>query len=183
MMRFRLWLIGIAMFPILVCAVNIGILPDERTRAMQTDADDKTFRSPFRYVIASNEIDDRFNEKSRGIDVVMDRKAFSEQNLKLLYQLLAKRFPIPYDMTVFCYTDLEDIPTPEERDGPISTPPEGPGLRTTTRVSAKMAGHPHPLAVFLRNEANECIRYKYFPTPKSMPGEWVLRPYIPEQKK
>ena len=175
-----MWLLGTAMFPILVCAVNIGVLPDERTRATQTDANDKTFRSPFRYVIASNEIDD----KERGIDVVMERKAFSEQNLKLLYQLLANRFPIPYDMTVFCYTDLEDIPTPEERDGPISTPPEGPGPRTTTRrASAKMAGHPQPLAVFLRNEANECIRYRYFPTPKSKPGEWVLRPYIPEQKK
>jgi len=54
--------------------------------------------------------------KSRGVDVLLDPKSFSEENLKQLFAMLSKRFPEPAKLIVNVYTDLEDIMTPEEGD-------------------------------------------------------------------
>jgi len=77
------------------------------------------FRSPFRYVIVSNKIDPPVNkkdEKRRFVEVLLDKKAFTKENLITLFQLVSKRFPKPSVLFVNVYTDLEDVETPDERD-------------------------------------------------------------------
>lgn len=46
--------------------------------------------------------------------MLLDREAFSEETLKKLFALLSKRFPEPKRMMVEVYTNLKQIPTPEE---------------------------------------------------------------------
>jgi hypothetical protein len=53
-------------------------------------------------------------EFERIVTVLLDREAFSEETLKKLFALLSKRFPEPKRMMVEVYTNLKQIPTPEE---------------------------------------------------------------------
>jgi hypothetical protein len=46
----------------------------------------------------------------------MDHAAFSEANLRVLFDLVSHRFPQPTRFDVFVETSLQDIETPEEKD-------------------------------------------------------------------
>jgi hypothetical protein len=76
------------------------------------------FRSEFRYVILSDEAYYVAGEEdiTRDIRVLMDGKAFSEENLTKLFKLLLKRYPAPDWMDVSVMTSLEQVATPEEAD-------------------------------------------------------------------
>ena len=65
-----------------------------------------------RYVIADNWAD----EDTRHIDIVLDKPCFSEQNLTTVFKLVSARFLAPKIIDIRLFTDMRDIPTPEERD-------------------------------------------------------------------
>ena len=83
--------------------------------------------SSFRYVIIENRLDEDANpgEKRRVVEVLLDRRAFSEKNLRILFQLVSKRFADDDLLDVWVHTSLEQAPTPEERDaGATSEDPD-----------------------------------------------------------
>lgn len=76
----------------------------------------RQFSSPFRYIIFSNltEEDLNLDIPQRRLEILIDKKAFSLQNLKLLFRLQAKRFPLPNRLEIIVHTSLATIETPEE---------------------------------------------------------------------
>lgn len=78
------------------------------------------FRAPFRYVIIAgvSRIEKYRNENpdSAYIEVLMEDKAFNEKNLKILFELLSKRFTEKWGLSVTVYTTLDALYTPEEND-------------------------------------------------------------------
>ena len=91
--------------------------------------DDSKVRSPFRYVIVAgvSRIEKYVNENKESLDleVLMEDKAFNEDNLRCLFQFLSKRFTERPGLAVYVYTTLDVIDTPEENDhrdlkGPVS---------------------------------------------------------------
>jgi hypothetical protein len=96
-----------------------GFAEDNHSPILQEQSRHKPYRSPFRYVIVSNEIinvtgdaEDAF----RHITVLLDERSFSEQTLKELFMLVSKRFLQPSRLEIRVYTNLEQIDTPEEKD-------------------------------------------------------------------
>ena len=77
-------------------------------------------RTPFRYVITRDEVTESTyypqggKFRTRGVNVLLDEKSFSESTLKQLFALISKRFPDPDGLRVTVYTNLEDMMTPEE---------------------------------------------------------------------
>lgn len=78
------------------------------------------FKSPFRYTIVADvtEIQKKVNAMpfDRTIEVLMDPGAFNEKNLRVLFGLLDKRYIDREVLTVYVYTSLSSIRTPEEYD-------------------------------------------------------------------
>jgi len=111
--------------------------------------DRKTSESHFRYVIIENRLDEdtKTEDKRRVVEVLLDKKAFSERNLRLLFQLVSKRFADDELLDVWVHTSLEQAPTPEERDkGGTSEDPD----RSTKRDY---------WAAYLRSTDDEYFRY------------------------
>lgn len=123
-----------------------------------------SYRSPFRYVITSNEIIDgggNPRDSYRSIGVLLDERAFSEETLKELFKLLSKRFPKPMTMEVWVSTNLEQVPTPEEGEaGAMSEAPDNPALDR------------YPSALLIRQDGNELFRYT--PNPPSTETKTVI---------
>ncbi len=120
-------------------------------------------QSPFRYIIIYNEVESGKNVTfpRRTVSVLLDDKAFSEENLIELFKLISIRFPKPKWMHVDVYTSLEQIPTPEEEDFPRISNSEGnPALDT------------HHRAIFYREYGEELIRYN--PDPPSVKMKSVV---------
>lgn len=98
----------------------------------QTDAPSRTEKSPdtrFRYVIVKgvSEIEEFVNSDpdDLSIEVLMEDRAFSEKNLKILFRLLGDRYKSKKALSIDVFTSLDAILTPEENDrqplkGPIS---------------------------------------------------------------
>ncbi|MEZ5427989.1 MAG: hypothetical protein R2747_17085 [Pyrinomonadaceae bacterium] len=103
----------------------------------------------FRYVIFSNLIQEFDDPKlnSRNIGVLIDEKAFSENNLVRLFYMLSKRYPEPEFLDVSVYTNLEQTPTPEEMD------------QGFTSENEDSTGDHYPWAVYIRNDSNEFFNY------------------------
>jgi len=124
--------------------------------------------SSFRYAIVRNEIAKA--RPVRQVWVLMEERAFTEKNLKSLYQLVIKRYPEPYQMDIGVYTSLADVPTPEEADEPGES---------EVKDAPPLSGA--PTAVCVRNDYNEYINF-YYPTPKGQEhGQIVIR--APEKQK
>jgi hypothetical protein len=132
------------------------------------------YRSPFRYVIVSNEIiDGRGNPKDafRYVEVLLDEKAFNEETLRELFKLLSKRFPKPKSMDVSVSTNLEQVDTPEEREaGKISEAPANPTLDR------------YPSALLIRQDDNELFRYTPN-TPSTKMKTVVIKGRDPQERK
>ena len=125
-----------------------GNIPGVWKKSMSQGAD----RAPFRYVIVSNEGEGRRPKRGDGyryVEVLLDERAFSENNLKELFRLVSKRFSTPRALHVQVYTNLEDVETPEEKEkGKISETPFDPNLER------------HHQAFYLRDdEGNEWFTY------------------------
>lgn len=108
------------------------------------------YRSPFRYVIVSNEIEGRrSNQQMRYIEILLDEGAFSASNLKELFKLVSNRFEKPKRLDVQVYTSLSDVETPEERQAPKMSEQRDVG-----------SSEIHPQAFFIRDgEGNEWFSY------------------------
>src|SRR6266849_1835855 len=77
----------------------------------------KHYRSPFRYIIVSNDVrNDGLGpeDAQRSVSILLDEKAFSEATLTELFKLLSKRYADPKWLNVWVYTSLEQVSTPEE---------------------------------------------------------------------
>jgi hypothetical protein len=112
----------------------------------QSDYDSDASRSPFRYVIVSNQFDPALgkgDKNRRFVEVLLDGKSFSKENLIALFKLVSKRFPKPNLLFVNVFTSLEDIETPEERE-------QG----KTSETDDSNAPNQSDLAVFTRNGKN-----------------------------
>ena len=86
-------------------------------------------RSPFRYIIFHHYVNNEDylvdHTKSRSsIEIFLQDKDFNEANLRILFGLVAKRYPAPIVLSVRVYTSIENILTPEEMDMP--RPAHGP---------------------------------------------------------
>ncbi len=143
-------------------------------------------RSAFRYVIIYNDVVDALQEmdpsrtgpKQRFLDILIEERAFTEENLRELYKNLSRRFPDPRLLTVSVVTNLTDTETPEEHDAPRMSEPEGPSPpepgahpRGENAPTPRFIGHPH--AMFIRTDRTEIIRY-WYPTPKGEKEEEIL---------
>jgi hypothetical protein len=119
-------------------------------------------RSPFRYAIVRNAVAKA--QPIRQVGILMEEEAFTEENLRSVYQLVVKRFPEPYQMDIWVYTSLMDVPTPEEVDA---------GGMSEMKNPPRMSGR--PTAVGVRNDYNEYINY-YYRTPEGQKnGKIVIR--------
>jgi len=97
-------------------------------------------RSPFRYAIVFN--DPALNGVGRDLYILMEPAEFDETNLRRLFTLLCQRFRELPGFTAYIETSLQDIPTPEERDGlgyseAPGNPEGGKSPAATIRHSAK----------------------------------------------
>jgi hypothetical protein len=122
-------------------------------------------RSPFRYVIVNNRTIGRSPRRMDGhrlVEVLLDDKAFSEDNLRELFKRVSRRFPAPRVLSVDVYSSLEDVKTPEEREGAqMSEGPDDPRADTYHR------------ALYLRdNSGNEWFSYN--PHPPTRERRWVI---------
>jgi hypothetical protein len=135
-----------------------GELSDAHSRSMQKE--NKQLRSSFRYAIVSNEIVNVTGDAAdafRYVVVLMDQKAFSEENLKELFKLVSARFPTPNRLDVQVYTNLEQVETPEEHEqGKVAESPDNPVIDK------------YHWALFIRSQGNELIRYNPNPPDRKM---------------
>lgn len=110
---------------------------------------DRSTENLFRYAIVENSVSHEDNPKliSRHIEVLLDERAFSEKTLRVLFDLVSKRYATPKNLNVDVYTNLEQIMTPEERD--------------YGSVSGGMDTNPDKFlwAVYLRNPYAHFFRY------------------------
>jgi hypothetical protein len=150
----------------------------------------------FRYVILYNDLVDVIHEadpnrsgpKHRFVDVLMDEDAFKEENLRVLYLSVSRRFPEPKLLSVSVVTSLRDTETPEEHEGPHMSEPEGPTpphRKEKSSPSATEASNyiEHPSAIFIRTDKTEVIRYRYPTSKGAKVGEIVLRGPVPEKER
>jgi|GEM_PF-4793405 len=105
-------------------------------------AQSDTNQQSTRYVIVFSEVE-KHDKGMRSITVLIKPESFTESNLSDLIQRIGKRFPQPGLAYFDFYTDIDDIETPEERDGP--------GTSQTPELAAKQKSRAK------RNEAF-CIR-------------------------
>lgn len=105
---------------VLSCLIVIVLLGNYMVLSQTTTNAPNSFRSKFRYAIVSNNLEGGSRKVSRRfLEVLIDKSAFNEDNLILLFDLLAKRYPKPHTCFTTVYTSLNDIETPEERDRPL----------------------------------------------------------------
>lgn len=83
--------------------------------------DENKFHSPFRYLIIAGETKlekyvNRFPDDNLYLQILIEDRAFNEENLTTLFKLLSKRFSTTKNLTVEVYTNLDAVKTPEEQD-------------------------------------------------------------------
>lgn len=106
-----------------ICLVACSIIAQKTTtNSNKLEVDEvERLESPFRYAIIAGETDiekyvNRFPNDFLTFEVLLDDKAFNEQNLEILSKLLSKRFNKALTLNVYIYTTLDAIKTPEEND-------------------------------------------------------------------
>jgi hypothetical protein len=127
-------------------------------------------RPEFHYVILDTWVRQIGSLNERHVIVLMDEKAFSEDNLKKLAALLSKRYPRPESLTAWIKTNLAQVRTPEELDlsghsggaGDYGAggPPQGQGHTETSKEQGPYESDNYPDAVLFRGEdGSEEINY------------------------
>jgi len=162
---------------ILISVVTVLFMLQNRPIEAQSPADKTQIkpcpdspRSPFRYVITWNRVheyryyQDGPNVKARGLSVLLDGKSFTEENLKQLFSLLSKRFPDPTELAVSVYTNLADVPTPEEDEI----------ILVNCTIDIASLTPEHPWAFYTRSSESERFSYHSKKSGKP-PKEVVLR--------
>jgi hypothetical protein len=107
------------------------------------------FRSEFRYLILSSEVNTVGGQEVRNVTVLLDDKSFSGETLRKLFVLLLARYPQPDRMFAWVKTSMEQVQTPEEKD-----------LHGSIRVSgANEPGDKYDLALLIWQGENQFIHY------------------------
>ena len=78
---------------------------------------------PVQYAI----IDSDVQGEQRIVQVLMDAKGFSRKTVSEVFRLIEKRFSTPESLNVIIFTNLADVPTPEEMDEPSVSGSGGSG--------------------------------------------------------
>lgn len=133
-----------------VCLVPPNNWVDQKVSNKQQQEKNKDWRTAeFRYLIYENNLDDTDpGIPSREVAVLLDEKAFSVDNLRKLLVLVSRRFPNPESLDIWIETNLLQIPTPEEKDG---------GLSSERGLDPHREKHPR--ALLTRRKDSELIRY------------------------
>ena len=110
---------------LVICAFPV-FTEAQKTNSKTTQ---KEFRSPFRYVIIAGASDlekyvNRFPNESLDLEVLLENDAFNEKNLRELFTLLSNRYNSGQGLSIWVYTSLSAVRTPEENEqinlkGPI----------------------------------------------------------------
>ncbi len=103
------------------------------------------FTMKFHYLLT---LDYMVTPKLREIHVFLDEKAFSEENLKILFSHLSKQFQEPNYLSVKVKTDWSQIPLPS------NCPPKG-----TSNMPSEIDRYDYHQAIFYRRGENEYFRY------------------------
>lgn len=130
----------------------------------------ENFRSSFRYIIFSNltEKELELDIPQRRLEILMDEKAFNEKNLKLLFALLKKRFPLPIPLEIKVHTSLATIETPEEEE------------TVSDHTSREYQEDYYRTATYSRfYDGSEIFQYAY----GKPPGFWIKFVDLPNQNK
>ena len=105
-------------------------------------------RPRFRYAI----VESGLLHNGRLLFVLIDAEAYSEQNLRELFQLVSKRFPQPVQLWITVCTNLRQIPTPEEIDY-LSAHPDDNSIIESLDVEK------YPGAEYARSKEAEYFEY------------------------
>src|SRR4051812_10817434 len=105
-------------------------------------------RPRFRYAI----VESGLLHNGRLLFVLIDAEAYSEQNLRELFQLVSKRFPQPTELWITVCTNLRQIPTPEEIDY-LSAHPDDNSIIESLDVAK------YPSAEYARSKQAEYFEY------------------------
>src|SRR5262249_12723535 len=107
---------------------------------------------PFHYIIVDTDVMnlDRPDLARQSVTVLMDEAAFSEENLKVLFRLLSKRFRDPDWMIVFVYTHVSQLDTQEQVPKPSDS-------------KSKPMDCTHHSGFMSRHSGNEFLRYNREP--------------------
>lgn len=150
-MRIRVFW-SIALCAVLLATISISV--DANHYGLQRMHTIKQNGAEFRYIIFDNTVDNDGDPKDaiRTVEVLLDEAAFSETTLKKLFKLVSKRFPKPAWLKVWVYTNLKQLPTPEEDDLPkVSGTDDNPDFDK------------HHWALLMRVDGNELFRYNSDP--------------------
>jgi len=90
-----------------------------------------------------------YSEKVRHIEVFLDERAFSEENLRTLFAFLSKKNPHPQHITAVVYTNWQQLPLPS---------PDCPGWGMSN-MPEKPDRYDYLQAIYYRREAREYFRY------------------------
>src|SRR2546421_11906084 len=108
----------------------------------------------FRSAIIYN--DRTLNGVGRDLHVLMDPSEFSEGNLRTLFPLFNQRSRDLPGFTAYIETSLQDIQTPEEREGPgISEVPGNPKGGKTPAVTIRHSAQADSLYIYLPTRATD----------------------------
>jgi hypothetical protein len=111
----------------------------------------KLERVDFHYVIFKNSLTkpDAPTDGIRNISLLLDEDAFTETNLRKLFQVISKAIPQPERLILMVYTSVKQVYTPEYTMSGAPTPPEY---------------YNHHRAIYSRGKENEFFRYTLTPT-------------------
>lgn len=133
----------ISIFLLLLTQVTFG----QKTVKNPEDCDNGI---KFHYLIA-RDVTTRIgkpSEKFRQIWVFLDERAFAEENLKLLFSYLSKKYPSPNTLEITVETTWDRVPNPDDCEGDgISGGPDREDVDD------------YHWAFFMRRGKNEIFRY------------------------
>ena len=113
----------------------------------------------FRYAIIMNKVQDKDNPESinRYLIILMDEKAFTEENLEKLSRHILKKYPKPHELMARICTNIEQVPTPEEI-----------GMPKISGGGGSSDLYKYHKAILMRFEGNEFFRYTTEPSTNTM---------------
>jgi hypothetical protein len=98
--------------------------------------------------------------------VLLDQQSFAEKNLQEVFLLVSRRFPQPEQLWITVFTNLEQLPTPEEEDY-LASSPEDHSLPLFSKVEK------YPSAEYTRFKGKEVFQYS---TGDGQPPKTVVMP-------
>ena len=112
----KVFLIGMILFA--ASSIVAGQASHNRSNSKMSRSDN--YRAPFRYVIVEgvSKLEKYVNDDPDNLyfEVLMEDQAYTEKNLILLFRMLSARFVERPGLSIYVYTSLSAIRTPEENE-------------------------------------------------------------------